>query len=69
MANSFYLGQSNIDVVDYFAGDIEMYEQARERCSKGYRYRYPDILGEKYRYRQPHCNSVRLTYCIKGYLT
>ena len=37
--------RNNIDVTDYFAGDNEIYEYAKMRCSKGYRYRYRWYLG------------------------
>ena len=39
--------RNNIDVIDYFAGDNEIYEQAKERCSKGYRYRYCAYVGSQ----------------------
>ena len=39
--------RNNIDVIDYFAGDNEIYEYAKERCIKGYWYRYRGYFGSE----------------------
>ena len=39
MGTSLRKLRNNIGVIDYLAGDNEMCEQAKQRCSKGYRYR------------------------------
>ena len=39
--------RNNIDVIDYFAGDNEIYEQTKERCSNGYRDRYCAYVGSQ----------------------
>ena len=44
--------RNNTDVIDYFASDNEIYEQAEEHCSKQDIYiDIADILGQKYQYR------------------